>query len=161
MLFNAFHVYILVIFASMVMWGTVWAELATNDFALEACLRPTSWTPVPLEKLIFSQLVKKLQVFWENRRFTATITRSSCWSISWPRWIQPTLCPPTSFIHSFIHFNVAFPFMPRSSGRAQSSSLGAFAKLRTATVTFVMSVRPSFPKEQLGSHWTDCHEIWY
>jgi hypothetical protein len=35
---NAFHVYILVIFASVVMWGTVWAELAANDFALEVCL---------------------------------------------------------------------------------------------------------------------------
>jgi len=59
------------------MWGTVWAELAANDLALEACLRPTSWIPVPLEKLIVSQLVKKLQVFWETRRFTATITRAS------------------------------------------------------------------------------------
>jgi len=31
--------------------------------------------------------------------------------------------------------------------------LGAFAKLRKAPVTFVMSVRPS------GSHWTYFHEI--
>jgi hypothetical protein len=35
--------------------------------------------------------------------------------------------------------------------------LGAFAKLRRATISFVVSVR----KEQLGSHWTDFHEIWY
>jgi len=33
--------------------------------------------------------------------------------------------------------------------------LGAFAKLRKATISFVMSVR----MEQLGSHWTDFHEI--
>ena len=39
--------------------------------------------------------------------------------------------------------------------------LGVFAKLRKATISFVMSVRPSVPKEQLGSHWTDFHEIWY
>jgi hypothetical protein len=64
MLCNAFHIHILVIFASIVMWGTVWAELAANDFVLEACLRQTSWIPVPLENLIVSQLVKKLQVFW-------------------------------------------------------------------------------------------------
>jgi hypothetical protein len=39
--------------------------------------------------------------------------------------------------------------------------LGAFAKLRKATISFVMSVRPSVSMEQLGSHWTDFHEIRY
>jgi hypothetical protein len=47
-------------------------------------------------------------------------------------------------------------------------SLGAFANLRKATITFVMSVclpvRPSVclyvRMEQLGSHWTDFLEIW-
>jgi hypothetical protein len=33
--------------------------------------------------------------------------------------------------------------------------LGAFAKFRKATVSFVVSVRP----EKLGSHWADFHEI--
>ena len=33
--------------------------------------------------------------------------------------------------------------------------LGAFAKLRKATISFVMSVR----KKQLGCHWTDFHKI--
>jgi hypothetical protein len=37
--------------------------------------------------------------------------------------------------------------------------LGAFAKLRKATVSFVMSVCLSARMEQLGSHWTDFHEI--
>ena len=39
--------------------------------------------------------------------------------------------------------------------------LGAFAKLRKATVSFVISVRVrlSVRIEQLGSHWTDFHEI--
>jgi len=37
---------------------------------------------------------------------------------------------------------------------------GAFAKLRNATISFVMSVRLSVRMEQLGSHWTDFHEIW-
>jgi hypothetical protein len=33
--------------------------------------------------------------------------------------------------------------------------LGAFTKLRKATVSSVMSIRPSIRMEQLGSHWTD------
>ena len=37
--------------------------------------------------------------------------------------------------------------------------LGAFAKLRIATVSCDMSVRPSFRMEQLGSEWTDFHDI--
>jgi len=39
--------------------------------------------------------------------------------------------------------------------------LGAFAKLRKATSSFVVSVRLSVGMEKLGSHWTDFHEIWY
>ena len=45
------------------------------------------------------------------------------------------------------------------------SFLGTFAKLRKATIFIVMSaclsVCPSVHMEQLGSHWTDFHEIWY
>jgi len=41
---------------------------------------------------------------------------------------------------------------------AFSPFLGAFAKLRKATIR-VMSVHPSLLMEQLGSHWTDFHEI--
>ena len=47
-------------------------------------------------------------------------------------------------------------------------SSGAFAKFRKATVSFVMSdcvfclsVRLTGRMEQLDSHWTDFHEIWY
>jgi hypothetical protein len=39
--------------------------------------------------------------------------------------------------------------------------LGAFAKLRKGSVSFVMSVRPFVRMEQLCSHWTDFHEICY
>jgi len=42
-----------------------------------------------------------------------------------------------------------------------SRLLGAFAKLRKATISFVVSVRPSVRMEQLSSHWTDCLEIRY
>jgi hypothetical protein len=41
------------------------------------------------------------------------------------------------------------------------SFLGAFAKLRKATISFVVSVSPSVCTEQFGCHWTDYHEIWY
>ena len=37
--------------------------------------------------------------------------------------------------------------------------LGAFAKLRKATITFVVSVCLSVRMEQLGSHWTYFHKI--
>jgi hypothetical protein len=38
---------------------------------------------------------------------------------------------------------------------------GSFAKLRKATISFIMSVRASVRTEQLDSHWTDFHEILY
>jgi hypothetical protein len=37
--------------------------------------------------------------------------------------------------------------------------LGTFAKLRKATISFVMSVCLSVRMEQLCSHWMDFHEI--
>jgi len=37
--------------------------------------------------------------------------------------------------------------------------LGSFAKLLEVTISLVMSVFPSIRMEQLGSHWTDFHEI--
>jgi hypothetical protein len=40
--------------------------------------------------------------------------------------------------------------------------LGAFAKMRKATINLIMSVSPSVRMEQLGwNNWTDLHEIWY
>jgi len=37
--------------------------------------------------------------------------------------------------------------------------LRAFAKLRKAIISFVMSDYPSVCMEQLDSHWTDLHEF--
>ena len=39
--------------------------------------------------------------------------------------------------------------------------LGALAKLRKATISFIMRVRLSVRIENLGSHWTDSREISY
>ena len=41
----------------------------------------------------------------------------------------------------------------------QPPYFGAFGKLRKATISFVISVRPSVRVEQLGSHYTDFYEI--
>ena len=35
---------------------------------------------------------------------------------------------------------------------------GAFTKLHTAIISFVMCIRLSIHMEQLASHWTDFHE---
>jgi hypothetical protein len=53
--------------------------------------------------------------------------------------------------------------------KTTSSLLGAFAKFRKATISYVMcarmsvrlSVRLSVHMEQIGSHWTDFHVICY
>ena len=47
------------------------------------------------------------------------------------------------------------------NGIIYSRFLGAFVKLREATISLVMSVRLSIRTEQLGSYWTDYNEIWY
>jgi hypothetical protein len=38
-------------------------------------------------------------------------------------------------------------------------SLGALVKFRKATISFFVSVRPSAVRIELGSQWTDFHEI--
>ena len=41
----------------------------------------------------------------------------------------------------------------------ESLCVGAFANFRKTTISFVASVRLSVSMEQLGSQWTDFHEI--
>ena len=41
------------------------------------------------------------------------------------------------------------------------SFLVMFAELQKATIWFIMTLHPSVHTEQLGSHWTDFHELWY
>jgi len=49
------------------------------------------------------------------------------------------------------------------TGNIFLSFLAALAKLRKATLSFIMSVRlstrPSFRVKQLGAHWTDFYEF--
>ena len=53
----------------------------------------------------------------------------------------------------------------RTNYKCYRGYLGGFAKLRKATITFVMSVClsvcPYVRMEQIVSHWTGFHEIWY
>ena len=57
--------------------------------------------------------------------------------------------------------NVGFDVLRyfRGSDEAGEILWGIFAKLRKATAVFVLSVRLSVRKEQLGVHRTDFHEI--
>ena len=51
------------------------------------------------------------------------------------------------------------PTAIRSVHTPSKAFLGALAKLRKVTISFVMSVCPSVSMEQLSSHQTDFHEI--
>jgi len=61
---------------------------------------------------------------------------------------------------SFLVFQVA-AFQKVSVTKFFIHLLGAFAKLRKVTISFVMSICPCVRMEQLGSHWADYQEILY
>jgi hypothetical protein len=44
----------------------------------------------PVEKMIFSQLIKKFPALYGIRSFITVFTRARHWSLSWARWIQST-----------------------------------------------------------------------
>ena len=62
----------------------------------------------------------------------------------------------------FLNFNMTKERLLQKGNETFSRK---FAKLRKATISFVMfvrpSVRPSLRMQQLGSHWTDFREILY
>jgi len=72
---------------------------------------------------------------------------------------------PTKILHSFL----VIPNTPARKKKYHfdifateiTSFLDAFAKLRKATISFVMPVRLSVRMERLCFHWTDFNEIWY
>jgi len=57
----------------------------------------TSWSRVLLEKLIGSNLVKKLPTFYGTRRFVTAFTSARHLSLSWARSIQSMLPHSTSW----------------------------------------------------------------
>jgi hypothetical protein len=58
----------------------------------------TPWSRVLLEKLVVTELVKKLPAFYETQRFIM-FTRACHWSLSWARCIQST--PSHSIFQKF------------------------------------------------------------
>jgi len=66
--------------------------------------------------------------------------------------------------HSKIFFNFLLCLW-HSEVQHIEQTLGAFAKLRKAAISFVVSVpvyvRLYVHRQQLSSNWTDFHEIWY
>jgi hypothetical protein len=75
-------------------------------------------------------------------------------------WAAPAF-ETSVFIDLFIRSNIPQHFNTHWRESLKLSFVGAFEKLREATISFVMSVCPSVRMEQLGSHWTVFHEIWY
>jgi len=57
-------------------------------------------------------------------------------------WLHSVILTPT---YSIISYGI--------------SLLGVFAKLQKATISFVTSVHSSVHVEQLGSNWTEFHEL--
>jgi hypothetical protein len=54
----------------------------------------TLWSRVYFEKLIVTQPVKKLPVFYATRMFITVFTTARHWSLFWARWIQSTISHP-------------------------------------------------------------------
>jgi hypothetical protein len=64
-------------------------------------------------------------------------------------------------IAQVLHLLACFAVTPLRFFARFNPVLGAFAKLRKATMSFVMPVRLCVRIEQLGAHLTDFHEIEY
>jgi hypothetical protein len=72
----------------------------------------TPCSRVLLEKLIVTQLVKKIPVFYGIRRFITVYTRSRLWSLSWARCIQFTPSSPIfrrSILILSFHLHLGLP----------------------------------------------------
>jgi hypothetical protein len=62
-------------------------------------------TRVLIEKLIATQLVKKIQAFYGTSRFITEFTKARHSSLSWARWIHYTSSQPISFKNHLILFS--------------------------------------------------------
>jgi len=71
---------------------------------------------------------------------------------------------PQTFSYAFFVISYLPPSVCQCHGHLSDSfpfSLGTFAKLWKATISFIMFVCPSIHMEQLSPHYTNFHEIWY
>lgn len=97
-------------------WGLILSpkcmSVSTNVIPLsEPCRIITPLSEVPLEKLLFSQLVKKLPKFWRTNNFTIVFGRACHFSIL---SLMNAVCAVPSYLFN-IDCNVIFPYTPRSS----------------------------------------------
>ena len=110
---------------------------------------PALWSAFLL--LSFMADVRPHDISW---RINADVRHS--WLLFWGRTeeskIQRNLYPP---------FYILSNINPTNIFVSLALLLGLFAKLRKATIRFFISVRVSVHVEQLSSHATDFHKIWY
>jgi len=92
-----------------------------------------------------------------------SFTSSSVWVVSINFMATPVLFCLTVNVGCVILLPTVLPhsFISMYSITLDPFSIVAFAKLRTATISFVMSVYSSVHSEKFGSLWTDINEIWY
>jgi hypothetical protein len=120
-----------------------------------------SWQPVVLPRTDVStnrlNFVKK-DKYWEPKsqcHFVVTIIIIAV-------FIFTTISGVTSVMDLTTSFCLTFCLSTTYIVLGTALILGAFARLRKATVSFVMSVclslRPSVRMQQLGFHWTDFDE---
>jgi hypothetical protein len=71
-----------------------------------------------------------------------------------------SICVVYEHIPNWI-FSLHYFIWQVSAADVTGSFIGAFTRMRKATISFVMFVCLSVRMEHLGSHWTGCHEIRY
>jgi len=96
-----------------------------------------------------------------TRRETTKVHKNMWW-----HWGKKNFNPTHLHVHGvvfklqinfqFLNFNMTKERLLKKGNETFSR---AFAKLRNATISFVVSVRLSLHVQQLVSHWKDVHEI--
>jgi hypothetical protein len=92
------------------LYDSIWTEMETSQVIVYWHV----YKIFVLVKLIVVQPIKKFPAFDTTRIFITVFTWARKWSLSWARWIQPTITPCFFKIHS----NIILPSKPRSSKRS-------------------------------------------
>jgi len=141
----------------------VWRVLATHSIRMFPLQFPSRASPYVITfqldstwwRSLVSFTLLSLYPLWNSHRYTLNRSLVGPQSRSWRFREEQIFCPLPA---------VEPRFLSCSASAITFVCLDAFVELRRATIGFVMSVRPSLflfiRMEQLGSHWTDFHEIW-
>jgi hypothetical protein len=130
-------------------------------------LSPTCFgTRMPSSGILADPLTWRIPWGWHPGAETCRRFVINCTLLSTP----VGLCINYYNMHSLNNINVRCEFIVNLLLQLQQCTarhviLGAFSKLCKATISLVMYVRlfdrPSVRMEQLDSHWTNFHKIWY